>query len=115
MERRGYRRIPARLGLTVKVLGPGSETLGLSETALTENISPGDLFFFSALHDRMSIGAEVDMEIDLPVHSPSLFGGKHLQVRGRVVRLAAPQPDEPERRGVAVSFLNTPRFVTDLD
>lgn len=114
-ERRRYHRIPATLGLTLTF--PDRPTVGSSdmETTTTVNVSPGDVFFLSTLHHKLNIGTDVQLAIDLPVGSTNLFTGKHLQVRGRVTRLGSFDQEDPTRRAVAVRFLKTPRFISDLE
>ena len=113
-ERRRYHRIPANLGLLVRILDPQAGEPEPRETTSTINVSPGDAFFNSAQGDRLRIGTDLALHIELPVDTPNLFAAKHLEVTGRIVRVGPPDPDDPSRRGVAVRFLNTPRFANDL-
>ncbi len=113
-ERRRYHRIPAHLGLLVRILDPQAGEPEPRETTSTINVSPGDALFNSALGDRLRIGSDLALHIELPVDTPNLFTAKHLEVTARIVRVGPPDPDDPSRRGVAVRFLNTPRFANDL-
>ena len=114
VERRRYRRIPAKLGLKVKVLDE-PRPLPLREAAVTETVSPGDLYFHSTLYEHLRVGSRLEIEIDLPVAAGNLFSGRYLLVRGQVVRFGDHDAENPARRGVAVRFLSTPRFVGEFD
>lgn len=115
-ERRRYRRIQAKLGLKVTLLDGLPNVVVPSETAHTENVSPGDLYYLSVLAGRLKQGSKVNLEIDLPVGAANSFSGKHLDVEGEVVRLVAEIPGTDDSRcGVAVRFLHTPRFGTALE
>jgi hypothetical protein len=114
-ERRRYRRIPTELAMTVTVPGDETRKTGATEATRTVNVSPGDAFFISALHEKLEIGSELLLSIELPVGSKNLFTGRHLQVKGRVARFGAVDREDPGKRGVAVRFLKTPRFISDLE
>ena len=114
-ERRRYRRIPAELPMRVTVperRGGGTECM---EVTTTINVSPGDAFFLSGLHEKLEIGTEVTLAIELPVPSANLFTGKHLQVKGLVIRLGSVDTEDPSRRGVAVRFQKSPRFISSIE
>jgi hypothetical protein len=115
LERRRYRRIFTELGMTVSLPEAKSGKPGATETTKTVNVSPGDAFFLSGLHERLRIGSELLLSIELPTGSKNLFSGRRLEVKGRVVRLGEAPADDPDRRGVAVRFLKTPRFISDLE
>ncbi len=116
-ERRRFRRIPVKLRLTVRTLDDQTQPISLSETTTTESVSPGDLYFLSAIYQRLRVGSRLKLYIDLPLASSSsnLFADRHLQVNGQVVRFGPTDAQDPSRRGVAVRFLSTPRFTTELE
>lgn len=101
--------------MKVTVPGDRASAPDRMETTTTVNVSPGDVFFASSLHDKLAIGSELLLSIELPVGAGNLFTGKHLQVRGLVMRLGGPDAEDPNKRGVAVRFLKTPRFINDLE
>ena len=114
-ERRRYRRIPVELGLTVTLAEKPVRALATVESTTTINVSPGDVFFLSANHDRLKVDSEVLLSIDLPAGSTNLFTAKHLQVKARVTRFADLDREDPGKRGVAARFLRTPRFTSELE
>ncbi|HUW56960.1 MAG TPA: PilZ domain-containing protein [Planctomycetota bacterium] len=113
-ERRKNRRLRVRLDIVVRQHVPDGLP-GAVEQATTRNVSSGDLYFESSLGDRLHIGDVVDVDIELPARSSTIFSEKHLATRGRVVRLGLPSIEEPNRRGVAIVFLEPPAFHTVLD
>jgi len=71
--------------------------------------------FESSLGDRLHLGDMLDVDIELPMRSSTIFSEKHLTAKGRVVRLGTPSNEEPNRRGVAIAFLKPPAFHASLD
>ena len=113
-ERRKNRRLVAQLDIEVR-LGNQQGAPFAAEKAVTRDISSGDMYFESSLGDRLRLGDILDVEIELPVRSSTIFSEKQLSARGRVVRLGPPSVEEPNRRGVAIVFLEPPAFHTALD
>ena len=108
-ERRRNRRLNARLDILVRL--PNDEGgLAPVERTCTENISSGDMYFQSSLADRLSVGDLIDVEIELPVRTSTIFTEKRLEARGRVARIGEPSIEEPNRLGVAIVFLKPPAF-----
>jgi len=113
-ERRSNRRLQVALDIEVSLNGNG-EPPRAAEKARTRNISPGDLFYESSLGDRLSVGDIVQVHIELPVNVTNIFSQRRPIVRGRVTRLEPPSADEPNRRGVAIRFLQPPTFQAPSD
>jgi|GEM_PF-6144664 len=85
------------------------------ESTTTINVSPGDVFFASSHPERLKVGSEVLLSIDIPADSTNPFTAKHLQVKARVTRFANLEGGDPGKRGVAARFLRTPRFISELE
>jgi len=110
-DRRKNRRLAVPLDIVVHV-GPCSSRLAATERAVARNVSPGDMYFESALAERLRVGQIVSVDIELPIGSSTIFTEKQLGVRGEIVRLGPPSVEEPGRRGVAMVFLGPPAFHT---
>lgn len=108
-DRRKSRRLAVQLDIMVHVTGPSSRP-SATEKAVTLNVSPSDMYFESTLGDRLHPGQIVSVDIELPIGSSTIFTEKQLGARGRVVRLGPSSTEEPNRRGVAVVFLEPPAF-----
>ncbi|KPJ52846.1 MAG: hypothetical protein AMS16_05870 [Planctomycetes bacterium DG_58] len=113
-ERRKNRRLLTQLDIEVR-LGSRDGAPFAVEKAITRDISSGDMYFESTLGYHLRVGDMVDVEIELPVRSSTIFSEKQLSVRGRVTRLGPPSIEEPNCRGVAIVFLEPPAFHTVLD
>jgi len=108
-ERRRNRRLSARLDIVVR-LHTEKGVPGPVERASTDNISSGDMYFQSSLGDRLHIGDIVDVEIELPMRTSTIFTTKRLEARGQVTRIGTQSLEEPNRLGVAIVFLKPPAF-----
>lgn len=108
-DRRKNRRLKVRLDVAVR-LHRGAGVPPSVEKASTRDISPGDLYFESSLADRLQIADVVDLEIELPIRSSTIFSERLLAAKGRVVRFGPPSSEVPNRRGVALIFVTPPAF-----
>jgi len=109
-ERRRNHRLKARLDIVVSLRTSGGAP-GAVEKTTTENISSGDLYFTSALADRVRVGDLVDVDISLPLQPGTVFADRRLTATGRVVRIGGGVKDAaPARQGVAIVFLRSPVF-----
>ena len=108
-ERRKNRRLDVELNMIVRLTGvPGHPPA--AEMATTENISSGDAYFETSLGELIHVGDILDLDMELPIRSSTIFSEKRLSAKGKVVRLGRESPHEPDRRGVAITFLEPPAF-----
>jgi len=108
-ERRRNRRLNAQLDIVVQL----TDQQGLQapvEKTRTRNISSGDMYFESSFGDRLKIGDVIDVDIELPVRTSTIFSERRLSAKGRVVRLGDASTEEPNWRGVAIVFTEAPAF-----
>ena len=108
-ERRRNRRLKARLDIVVRLNDPSGNHTPVEKTR-TQNISSGDMYFESSFGDRLKLGDVIDVDIELPVRTSTIFSERRLEARGKVVRLGLASEDEPNRRGVAIVFVEPPAF-----
>jgi hypothetical protein len=112
-ERRKNRRLSVRLAIEVRLNG-GPGRPATVEKTFTRNISPGDMYFESALGDRLRIGDKVEAYIELPLGGSTIFSERRLEAQGRVVRLDRAGDGEP-LRGAALVFDEPPAFHTSIE